>query len=192
MVFPRIGSLRISVASILLLTILALFIFPVAAQEAGDTSWLSVDKVDWHSTNKRFSNTETSITRIQPTLTITNHKTETATITKVELYFNPEMSGKFSWEGSETAASGASVDITIRMEIDKSQNTGDRNVMARVLVTYSGVEYEIDIGRIDTITIYRASGGIPGFPWESIAAGLAIAVIVLVSRRRTIRVPIRP
>ena len=189
MALPRIESLRISATGLLFLTILTLSIIPVAAQTAGDTSWLTMDKLEWGTTNKRFASTETAITRVQPTLTFTNKKSETATITKVELYFNPELSGKFSWEGSETVASGESTDIMIRVEIDKNQDTGSRDVMVRVMVTYGGKEYEIDYGKIDGITIYRPAGGIPGFPWESIALGLAIAFVVVISRRKTINVP---
>ncbi len=193
MVLPRMENPRAtSVVALCLLTILAFSVVPVAAQKAGDKAWLSMDRLNWGTTNKRFSSTETAITRVQPTLRFTNHKADTATITKVEMYFNPELSGKFSWEGSETVASGASTDIVIRAEIDKAQKTGDYDCKARVLVTYSGEEYEIDYGKIDAITIYRPAGGIPGFPWESIAMGLAIATIVVVSRRRILRIPVVP
>lgn len=193
MVLLRVDSLRISsVAVLLFLMVSALPVVSVTAQKAGDASWLTVDKMDWHADQKRFAITQTSSTTITPTLTFSNKKSEAATMTSVEVYFNPTLTGKFTWTGSENVDPGASANIQVILQIDKAQTPGDYNVGVRVLVSYSGVQYLIDCGKVDSITIYSAGGGAPGFPWESIVAGLVVGIIVIVSRRKNDKIPFVP
>jgi hypothetical protein len=189
MVIFRMETVRASsIAVLVFLMVLAFTVVPVVAQKTGDKSWLSMDKLDWQSDQKRFAVTETSTTMITPVVTLSNKKSDTATITKVEFYFKPELKGKFTWTGSETVASGASVKIQVILEVEKGQNPTAYDVSIRVLVTYSGTEYSIDYGKVDGVTLYRAGGGVPGFPWESIAAGLAIGTIILISRRKNTKI----
>lgn len=155
----------------------------ISAQAEGSADWLPIESWEWDQSLYQTQAIGGS-TPFTATITFKNMKGETAIIKRLEIAAG-WTGTQPTWEGALTIEPGETGTVEFNGEIPAGE-TGDRYVALVGIVSFGGVEYEIEWFNASMLS--TKSSMIPGFPAESIALGLLGAVIVLFAKRG-IRLP---